>query len=321
MSQNFRCNYSFTFFSCFLLSLASQAAIFGESNILDIAKASGFSKESQSIAVAVLSANHQSIDSKQIEIDLDSLEGIFCPSEPFAGHSSLSYACTGFLVAPDLLVTAGHCASNVGETKNETGMYCEAFQWLFGYESEKGDGLASKLFPVEDFYRCRKIIYAVREESFPFRDFALIQLDRPVKGRSPLNLAKEPVKSTEKLAMLGHPWGTPLKLTNDGEVLVNAMNRQQFLTNLDAFSGNSGSPVLNEKKEVVGILIGGTPSQDRVPHPQASCQVLNRCDSQGKNCLAPDKDTSQFPGFQGVGSEVQRLEPILQMLEALKLHP
>lgn len=306
-------------FVLFQLTLASPAesAIFGDSNIIDIVKASSFSMESEAIAIAVLSANHKALDSKRIEIDLDSLDGRLCVDQPLAGNSSLSYSCTGFLVAPDLLVTAGHCATNVGETTNETEMYCETYQWLFGYQSEKGDGISARVYPMDDFYRCRKIVFAVREDSFPFRDYALIQLDRPVTGRRPLTLSAAPLSLTENLAMLGHPWGTPLKLTTSGKILINELGRQQFITNLDAFGGNSGSPVFDHKKEVVGILIGGTPSQDRQLQRGSSCGILNRCDEEGKNCLFPDKEGSSFSGFQRVGSEVQRIGPIIQMIQSM----
>ncbi len=60
--------------------------------------------------------------------------------------------------------------------------------------------------------------------------------------------------------MLGHPWGLPLKIAGGGKVVKNEHSESRFFFEamLDTFSGNSGSPVLNEATlEVEGILVVG----------------------------------------------------------------
>ena len=59
--------------------------------------------------------------------------------------------------------------------------------------------------------------------------------------------------------MLGHPMGLPLKFTPDGT--IGKQYRDDFRnTNLDAFSGNSGSPVFSVKeKKLIGIFTKGRP--------------------------------------------------------------
>ncbi|PIP90066.1 MAG: hypothetical protein COW01_09305 [Bdellovibrionales bacterium CG12_big_fil_rev_8_21_14_0_65_38_15] len=55
-----------------------------------------------------------------------------CPTEKFAAQNSIA-KCSVFLVAKDLLVTAGHCARSPEE--------CERYAWLFDYrEGEVDDG-------------------------------------------------------------------------------------------------------------------------------------------------------------------------------------
>jgi V8-like Glu-specific endopeptidase len=286
----------------FLLTTSSAlAALFGVDDRISIRPGAPGYALSRSTAVALLSSNFETTAPGKIRLNVDMLDQFFCPKVKFAKQTSLQYACTGFLVAPDIIMTAGHCMVNTGESRNETEVYCKAFSWLFDYN----DTIDPENVDANKLYGCKRVIYAVKDEKAPFRDFALVQLNRAVKGRTPFKLNSGGLKANETLSMIGHPFGLPSKLSRNAKVLINNPKRQSFLTNLDAFHGNSGSPVLNSKNEVIGILVGGTPSANTVTN--GSCEVLNRCSERGTKCLEPDKDTSLFPGYQGVGSEVQRI--------------
>ncbi len=115
--------------------------------------------------------------------------------------------------------------------------------------------------------------------------------------------------------MIGHPFGTPKKMADQGIVLLNQSTKSTFVTNLDASEGNSGSPVFNDKNEVVGILVSGTPSANTYYDSKNKCERVNRCDEKGNQCMLPDKDNSIFPGFQIVGSDVQRIAPLIELIE------
>lgn len=301
-----------------ILSCTSQAALFGADDRRPVTTNSPFLPLARATAVAVLSSNYTETQPGKIDLAVDSLAGRICSEEKFSKDPSLSYACTGFLVGPDLLVTAGHCSVNVGESRNETETYCQAFTWLFDYRPDASGKVPLKDIPAENHYKCKKTIYAIREEKPPYRDFALVQLDRPVKDRMPLKLSTSEVRVGEPLFMLGHPMGMPLKLSPNAKVLLNNSARESFLTSLDAFEGNSGSPVFNSKNEVVGILIGGTPSESLIEVPARQCSKYNRCDDGGGNCLQNDADTSVFPGYQGIGSEVQKIPSLIETLNKYK---
>jgi hypothetical protein len=197
---------------------------------------------------------------------------------------------------------------NTGESRNETEVYCKGFSWLFDYTED----INPQSVPKNNLYTCKQVIYAVKDENNQFRDYALVQLDRPVIGRRPLKLSAAPLKANETFSMIGHPFGLPAKLSRNAKILLNDVRRQSFLTSLDAFIGNSGSAVFNKKNEVVGILVGGTPSANTLS--TGECEILNRCNSKGENCLESDQDTSVFPGYQGVGSEVQRIAPVMKLI-------
>lgn len=295
---------------CFLLINTSvQAAIFGADDRVSISKSSPEYPLSRSTAVAVLSSNIEESSGRSFRLLVDKLSDYLCTTQRFSHQPSLSYACSGFLVGPNLIATAGHCMVNTGESRNETETYCKAFSWLFDYTED----LNTDRVPRENLYRCKRIIYAVKDEKAPFRDYALVELDRPVKNRKPLKLSVTNVKPTDRFTMIGYPLGLPAKLARNARVLVNNKNRESFLTSLDAFEGNSGSAVFNQRNEVVGILVGGTPSRSTITNGR--CEIYNKCNENGGNCLLPDKNPSQiFPGYQGVGSEVQRIAPLQSLL-------
>lgn len=180
-----------------------------------------------------------------------------CPDERFADQYVLPI-CSGFLVAPDLLVTAGHCV--------EFDFACERFSWVFGYE--EGD----ERIPRDNVYRCEEIVEMKLRTSFAkVEDYAVIRLDRSVSDRAPLNFRRSgraPLRSP--LVVIGHPMGLPLKAASEARVtgvnlrelktLLRALlqRRYYFLADLDTYGGNSGSPVFNRQTGVVeGLLIEG----------------------------------------------------------------
>ena len=181
----------------------------------------------------------------------------FCSGERFAEQSTLP-TCTGFLVGPDTLVTAGHCITSNFDCSNN--------KWVFGYV--KGTEEIKK----KNVFGCKRIIARNQKSTlFTLKDFAVIQLDRKVEGRTPLKFRKKGrVKIGTNLVVIGHPSGLPLKIADGAK--VKRMNtkdaltfpakllkkRYYFTANLDTYGGNSGSPVFNLKTGVVeGILVQG----------------------------------------------------------------
>lgn len=291
----------------FILPNFSPAAVFGVDDRELIHQSSPAFELSRSTAVAILTSLYSDLDEQRMSIDVDRLDSLLCPSEKLYGQTSLAYACSGFLVAPNLIATAGHCMVNTGVSINETELYCEAYSWLFDYTIQLDVDSVDR----SNLYHCKQIVYAINEDVYPYRDFALIELDRPVVGRPPLRISDESPLVGESLSMIGHPFGAPATLSKNAQVFVNNTDRQSFITSLDAFSGNSGSAVFNSQNEVVGILIAGTPSPETVK--SGSCEIVNTCDDTGHQCLVSD-DGPQFDGFQAIGSEVQKILPIQELI-------
>lgn len=205
-----------------------------------------------------------------------------CSNENFANQPTIS-DCTGFLVSDRHLVTAGHCITEGITLKDEASRACQEFVWMFDYKTNaKGQFNAAKV-AKDKIYGCKSVVFATLNKQ---KDYAIIELDRPVTDREPLRLSDAaPVEGT-KLFIMGHPTGLPLKYAEGARVF--SVNSEYFSTNLDSFGGNSGSPVFNyDTMEVEGILVRG--DIDYIPVRQSNgreCMKVNRCDNNRMNCMA-----------------------------------
>lgn len=212
--------------------------------------------------------------------------------ERFAEQPATAF-CTGFLVSDDIMVTAGHCvrdnlsdgsdhiASNCNQNRRQ-GVYCKDIKIVFGYKKNLG-GVVPVSISEDNVYNCVKVV----AHSFADGpDYTVIKLDRKVKNIKPLAIDRKnsALKIGTELFVMGHPSGLPLKIANSAEVIklnedmqvnrngtkINYLNKNySFLTNLDTFHGNSGSPVLNAKTLMVeGILVSG--DEDYVRDPSST---------------------------------------------------
>jgi hypothetical protein len=200
-----------------------------------------------------LAQEDESSDGPKISLKLfeqakkqDSLE--VCAGEPFLNQPSPG-GCTGFLIGPDLIATAGHCVTLPN--------FCENYQWVFDFKLDRKTQLAGIDLPRENIYSCKKIVSNALNMPLGL-DYGLVLLDRKVTGRKPLKLQLEKFAPKETdLIVMGSPMGLPLKVA-DGAKIRESSHPFYFVANLDTFEGNSGSPVFNkETLEVEGILVRG----------------------------------------------------------------
>lgn len=175
-----------------------------------------------------------------------------CSDEKFFKQIDVG-SCTGFLIDEETLVTAGHCVKTQSD--------CDKVAWVFDYKMKNKDtdlrwGLKSNVFT------CRKIVKSKLSKKLLGLgrsnlkvDFSIIKLDRKT-GREGFKLSRKRARIGQNLTIIGYPSGLPLKIAGNGKVL--SKKKKTFNASIDAFAGNSGSPVIDsDSLEVVGILIGG----------------------------------------------------------------
>ena len=189
-----------------------------------------------------------------------------CPEEPFYDQVNGAF-CSGSLVAPDIIMTAGHCV------KSEAA--CASTMFVFGFGVKKA-GVMPNTVPAGEVYSCQKLMG--REQVGTGADWALIKLDRPVTNHAPLKYnTADTLRNGDPLVVIGHPAGLPTKIA--GGATVRDINKPgYFVANLDTYGGNSGSAVFNARTGVIeGILVRG--ENDYVY--KGSCRVSNVCASDG----------------------------------------
>jgi hypothetical protein len=168
-----------------------------------------------------------------------------CQNQRFRDQPMLGFG-TGFLVVQNKIVTAGHCMKD----------FFDDVCVIFDFE---GEGLQNEIRLERkkgDVYFVQKAEVVVDDPPLG-RDFAVVTLDRNVNSDIvPLELCETPIKKDASVYTIGHPCGLPKKVAWGARVF-DTSPKTHFVTNLDAFGGNSGSPVLNDAHQVCGILVRG----------------------------------------------------------------
>jgi S1-C subfamily serine protease len=175
------------------------------------------------------------------------LHGKFMPldkDEAFYGQPRGPFG-SGFLVHKDLnlIVTAGHCVAG------PKAPHISQIRFVFGFEVDGINNISD-----DDVYTGEILQFRLDSE----QDWAIVKLHKQVVNRDSLSIDQQsPVNVKDPVFMIGHPYGLPLKIATEAEIL--SAKGSMFRANLDAFGGNSGSPVFNAANRVIGILVRGEP--------------------------------------------------------------
>lgn len=215
----------------------SSGVIYGENSIEE-----AFSVSTNSNASVAL------IKTKTFE-DLKSGKGTYTVEERYGVLKGLAWTqqpaaafCSGVVVGKNLVLTAGHC---VPEDSS-----CQDLSIVFGFEGESGK--------TQDptAVRCKKIVARNNDLLSSGLDYALLLLERDVLMPS-VKVGKETLASDESIYSFGYPLGAYKKKAR-GKIREILRETNVYISNLDVFEGNSGSPVFSMKThQLVGILSSG----------------------------------------------------------------
>ncbi len=163
--------------------------------------------------------------------------------------------CTGFLVSPNRLITAKHCADDfpdavwvfeavaTGTQELSATCYGDENDCSYPEDCTCEGGISFSAADVATDWSVRRSHY----------DVASVELANPVQ-RTPLAHRVDPDASTSTpVWSLGHPWGLPMQIAVDGDPAFDGKTNY-----LHAFQGSSGSPVTScETGQIVGVLVKG----------------------------------------------------------------
>ncbi|MFG1487223.1 serine protease [Halobacteriovorax sp. RZ-1] len=191
-------------------------------------------------------------------------------------------SCSGFLIGKNLLMTAGHCMISGGtEVSDQVTSKCRDNKWVFNYNSTSVNKDGQLEIKKSDVYSCKRVVAASYTGSL---DYAVVELEREATDKKPLtlNMSTNATAKGTDIYVAGYPTGLPLKVADGAKVISNPIYSKEIITDLDTFAGNSGSPVLNKKDEVIGILVAG--EIDYAFDFDKGCYKVNVCKKQGGKC-------------------------------------
>lgn len=242
----------------------------------------GFSRDDyppslQSAATAML---FYSRELQRVPYTLVQAQPVLCSNEKFLNEPVIGF-CSGVLIAPDQVLTAGHCIKNKSE--------CEEASFIFGFTSESSQ---KQKLNQQTIYTCDHIVMREQKGIGKFAlDYAVIQLDRKVEGITPVRVASNTTPDKdEKVISLSYPLGLPLK-QDIGVVVETEKASNQIRVETDTFKGSSGSPLFNKAGELLGILSMGSEDLDDDEVYEArrnnGCYNFRRCNKSapGSRCM------------------------------------
>ena len=287
---------------------AQDKTIYGVDNRLDFFQVTDpVARTAMDSAVSVFRSTRLAAEGGSFRVDgrpLGSESRGLCPGQRFFEQNTAAY-CSGTLIAPDLVLTAGHCM----QAKENFPDACAAARFGFGYAVLKAGEQPGSL-AREDVYSCAALaLYAKSGDE----DYAVVRLDRPVSGHRAAAVSFSYARPGAGIFTVGGPYGLPLKVTGGSKIRSNDGSRVS--TDLDTSGGNSGGGVFDAATGAIIALHVASADPDLIEVPLPDGHGLPATDKrviEGK-C----KVTARFPQNGGDGKRAVVISSIPGLRELL----
>jgi V8-like Glu-specific endopeptidase len=236
-----------------LVSSNTHASIFGNDDRIDTKEASPFLQNlARSVPALIQKKRMIELPDGSLKLEGPKLTKMgFCSDEPFAEERQIAN-CSASLIGKNKILTAAHCL----DYKDYA---CETYSVVFDYQRHEIPMTTDHIMNAKQVYSCKKIDYYKFDETIAGEDLAIIELDRDVEGRTPVELdLSGRLRVNDPLLMIGYPLGISQKVVVDGVVTGIDKKNVSFKHTLDSFSVNSGGPIFSVDGKQVGVLVRGT---------------------------------------------------------------
>lgn len=284
-----------------LVAGTPNAVIYGSDDRLDLYEIQDPAVIAAARSTVALVRSHKltetSFGTTQLGGGIWGVEDGLCKSERFYSQRATAF-CSGFLVAPDVIVTAGHCVKTAAD--------CAATKFVFDFALKNASDPTQEV-PTSSVYGCSSLLAQHLERDGA--DYAIVRLDRAVRDRAPVALRTQgtPTVGTP-LRVIGHPSGIPTKIAAGAK--IRSFQNAFFVADTDTYGGNSGSAVFNAiTHEVEGILVRGETDFLRTPEGCVASNLCTQDDCRGEDVTLISVVTPHLPGRkppQGLVFEVRQ---------------
>lgn len=256
--------------------------------------------------VVLVEKEYLKTEGKKIKAQCKSLKDTFnlCDNEKFAEQPSLGF-CTGFWVDANWIATASHCVEKVK---------CADINIIHNFVEDKNNAYFIR---SKNILSCSEILISTDHDVAFIHIPNNSDENDNLKNKHKYNLVRQNNNSSKNnknfnnkiksstfrknvnlnlsnikyhdifpqlasedeggIYMLGFPSGLPMKISSG---FVVKKNKSHIKAYLDSFGGNSGSPVITDDGELVGMLVNG--EEDYWHDPQLKCSRPFVCGEDGK---------------------------------------